>query len=85
LRQHPLQLKGIPTLVRWQDNAPTARLGPEIEAASTQEEADSLIKEFLEKDRRQAGNGLRDDNSVDVQKLMQQLDEASVGNGAVAH
>lgn len=85
LRHHPaLQLKGIPTMMRWQNGSPGARLGSTLEAAATPEEADRLIKDFVSSNLRssaaQGGN-----SEVDVQALIKQLEHASVANGAVAH
>lgn len=88
LRHHPkLQLKGIPTLVRWQGNGPTARLGHELEAASTAEQADELIRDFLSRDRQSDGPAAAatGERAVDVQELIKQLDQASFNNGIVAH
>lgn len=87
LRHHPaLQLKGIPTLVRWRDGAPGARLDSELEAASTPDEADRLIRDFvaagLKDGAAAAGNG---SGGVDVQALIKELDQASISNGTVAH
>jgi hypothetical protein len=85
LRQHPkLRLTGIPTLLRWRSgggSSPGARLGPELEAAGTEAEADALIRQFLAEDwqgpaQHSAGEG------VDVQALMQQLQGAGLSNGA---
>ncbi|BDA48091.1 Cysteine synthase B [Coccomyxa sp. Obi] len=86
LRHHAaLQLKGIPTLVRWQpDGTPGARLGAELEAASTPQEADQLIKDFVSSDLRSAA-AAQDGSGVDVQALIQELDKASMADGAVAH
>ena len=84
LRQHPaLQLKGIPTMMRWQDGAPGSQLGSTLEAAATPEEADRLIKDFVSSDLRSAA--AQDGGEVDVQALIQELEQASVANSAPAH
>ncbi len=85
LRHHAaLQLSGIPTLVRWQpDGTPGARLGAELEAASTPQEADQLIKDFVSADLRSAA-AAQDGSGVDMQALIQELDKASMSDGAVA-
>lgn len=41
-----LQLKGIPTLIHWQDNGQGRRLGKELEEAQTEDEADRLVADF---------------------------------------
>ena len=80
LRHHPLlQLTGIPTLVRWQNSMPTAKLGPELESATTPEEADQLIQQFVQQqhpERRLKCQGATD-NAEDVQAMIQQLQSAS--------
>ena len=78
-----LQLKGIPTMMRWQNGAPGARLGSTLEAAATPEEADRLIKDFVSSDLRAAA-AQDGDSEVDVQALIQQLEQASAANGAVS-
>lgn len=42
-----LRLTGVPTLIHWVAGAPAARLGPELEAAKTQEQAAQLIHSFV--------------------------------------
>ena len=89
LRLHPaLRLTGIPTLVRWRSEAggsPGARLGPELEAAATEAEADRLIAGFLAQDwQGGAGRGgTAAGSGMDMQALIEQLESGSLGNGAV--
>ncbi|KAK9812855.1 hypothetical protein WJX72_004741 [[Myrmecia] bisecta] len=51
--EHPLRediqlrLTGIPTLTLWRQEAPAARLGPELERASSAEDARKLVAEFV--------------------------------------
>ena len=77
LRHHPsLQLTGIPTLVHWSHGAPAGKLGPELEAAGSAEEADGLIKEFISQhpaDRTAPMHAAGGQAGLDVQALMQQL------------
>lgn len=77
LRHHPsLQLTGIPTLVHWSNGAPAGKLGPELEAASSTEDADRLMKDFISKhpaDRAAPSQAAGGHAAVDVQALMQQL------------
>ena len=87
LRQHSaLRLTGIPTVVRWHSEnggGPGARLGPELEAAATEAEADGLIAQFLAKDwQGPAGKeGAAAGSGLDVQALIKQLENGS--NGAM--
>lgn len=84
LRHHPsLQLTGIPTLVHWQNGMPAAKLGPELEAAATSEEADQLIQQFVQQQhpqRHQKCQGVAED-AEDVQEMIQQLQNASTQHG----
>ena len=77
LRHHPsLQLTGIPTLVLWVDGAPVDKLGPELEAASSAEDADGLIESFVSQhhtERSTPLGGAGSQAAVDVHTLMQQL------------
>lgn len=48
LRQDPeLQLTGIPTLIHWGSEGKQEVLGKELEAAQSEQEADSLIAQFI--------------------------------------
>mmetsp|Transcript_953 Transcript_953/g.2942 ORF Transcript_953/g.2942 Transcript_953/m.2942 type:complete len:135 (-) Transcript_953:227-631(-) len=47
-RQEPdLKLTGVPTIIRWTADGPGQRLGPELEAATTEDEAAALIAKFI--------------------------------------
>lgn len=81
LRHHPaLRLTGIPTLVRWHagdGGSPGARLGSELEAATSEAAADALIQEFVAA----TWHGSRDAaaaKAVDVEALIQQLSNGSL-------
>ncbi len=82
LRHHPaLQLTGIPTLVHWSHGAPAGRLGPELEAASSAEDADGLIRTFVSQhsaEREALLEAAGSPGAVDVQALMQQLQNGSI-------
>lgn len=83
LRHHSsLQLTGIPTLVHWEGNTPTAKLGPELEAATSTQEADDLIRQFVSQhDTHAHARSTDSTEAVDIQALMQQLQISSVQNG----
>ncbi len=45
---HHLRLTGIPTLLRWTRDGPGARIGPELESATTEEAAEALVARFVQ-------------------------------------
>ena len=82
LRLHPvLRLSGIPTLVHWSHGGPAERLGPELEAAGSAEDADGLIRAFVSQhraERNMPSEAAGGRGSVDVQALMQQLQDGTL-------
>jgi len=75
-----LQLTGIPTLVHWKDGDFPGKLGPELESASSTEEADSMIRQFVSQhcaENRARAIAAGSADAVDVQALMQQLQNSS--------
>ena len=47
--EEDLKLTGVPTIFEWaSESGPVRRLGPELESAATDEEAEMLISKFLD-------------------------------------
>lgn len=45
---HHLRLTTIPTLMRWTRDGPGARIGPELEAATSTQQVDILVSRFIQ-------------------------------------